>query len=59
MSHEDFEITDFETLDNSILRRDFLKPYHQPGANKDKADQNIEFIFGENNNYHQIENEYL
>ena len=33
--------------------------YHQQGAQLNQSDQNIEFIFGENNNYHQIGNAYL
>ena len=33
--------------------------YHQNGAKLNQADQNIEFIFGENKDYHQIGNAYL
>ena len=36
-----------------------MKIYHQQGANLNDPDQNVEFIFGENNNYHQIGNSYL
>ena len=39
--------------------RDFLKVYHQQGAQLNQSDQNIEFMFGENNNYHPIGNAYL
>ena len=46
-------------MDNSIIKRKFLKKYHQQGANLNNPDQNIEFLFGENNNYHQIDNTYL
>ena len=59
MSLEDFQILDNEPVDNSIIKRDFLKVYHQQGAQLNQSDQNIEFIFGENNNYHQIGNSYL
>ena len=59
MSLEDFQLLDNEQFDNSIIKRDFLKVYHQQGAQLNDADQNIEFIFGENNNYHQIGNAYL
>ena len=59
MSLEDFQLLDNEPFDNSIIKRDFLKVYHQQGAQLNDADQNIEFIFGENNNYHQIGNSYL
>ena len=59
MSLEDFQLLDNESFDNSIIKRDFLKVYHQQGAQLNNSDQNIEFIFGENNNYHQIGNAYL
>ena len=59
MSLEDFQLIDNEPIDNSIIKRDFLKIYHQQGANLNNQDQNIEFIFGENNNYHQIGNAHL
>ena len=41
------------------MKRDYLKIYHQQGAQLNDPDQNIEFIFGENNNFHQIGNSYL
>ena len=59
MSWEDFQILDSESIDNSIIERDFTKIYHQQGEQLNQSDQNIELIFGENNNYHQIGNEYL
>ena len=59
MSLEDFQLLDNDSFDNSIIKRDFLKVYHQQGAQLNDTDQNIEFIFGENNNYHQIGNSYL
>ena len=59
MSLEDFQLLDNESFDNSIIKRDFLKVYHQQGAQLNDADQNIEFIFDENKNYHQIGNSYL
>ena len=59
MSLEDFQLLDNEPFDNSILKRDFSKIYHQQGAQLNQSDQNIEFIFGENNNHHQIGNAYL
>ena len=59
MSLEDFELLDNEVFDNSIVKRDFMKIYHQQGAQLNDPDQNIKFIFGENNNYHQIGNAYL
>ena len=59
MSLEDFQLLDMEPLDNSIIKRDFTKIYHRQGDQLNQSDQNIEFIFGGNNNYHQIGNAYL
>ena len=50
---------DSEPIDSSIIKRDFSKVYHQQRAQLNQSDQNFEFIFGENNNYHQIGNGYL
>ena len=36
-----------------------MKIYYQQAANLNDSDQNIEFTFGENYNYHQIGNAYL
>ena len=59
MSLEDFQLLDNEPFDNSIFKRGFTKIYHQQGAQLNQSDQNIEFILGENNNYHQTGNAYL
>ena len=59
MSSEDFELIDNEPIDISIVKGDYTKVYHQQGANLNDSNQNFEFIFGENNNYHQIGNAYL
>ena len=59
MSLKDFQLLDNEPLDNSIIKRDFTKIYHRQGDQLNQSDQNMEFIFGENNNYHQIGNAYL
>ena len=59
MSLEDFELLDNVQIDNSIVKRDYTKVYHQQGANLNDSNQNVEFIFGEKNNYHQIGNAYL
>ena len=56
MSLEDFELLNNESIDNSIIKRDFTKNYHQQGAQLNQSDQNIDFTFGESNNYHQIGN---
>ena len=59
MSLEDFQLTDNETVGNSIIKKRFLKIYHQQWAMLDNSDHNIEIIFGENIYYHQIGNAYL
>ena len=59
MSLEDFHLLDNEPLDNSIIKRVFTELYHRQGDQLNQSDQNIEFLFGENNNYHQIGNAYL
>ena len=59
MSLEDFQLLDNEPLDSSVIKRDFTKIYHRQGDQLNQSDQNIEFIFGENNNCNQICNAYL
>ena len=59
MSLEDFQLLDNEVFDHSIVKRGLMKVYHQQGAQLNDPDQNIKFIFDENNNYHQIGNAYL
>ena len=52
MNLEDFQLIDNEPIDNSIMKRDFTKVYHHQGANLRDSNQSVEFIFGEDNNYH-------
>ena len=59
MSLEEFQLLDYEPLNNSIIKRDFTKIYHRQGDQVNQSDQTIEFLFGENNNYNQIGNAYL
>ena len=59
MSFKDFQLKDNKTFDNSILKRDFLKIYHQQGSNLNDFDQIIEIMFGEIINYHKFGNAYL
>ena len=59
MSLQDFKLLDKEPFDNSMVKRDYIRIYHQQGASLNDPDQNVEFIFGENTNYHQIGNAYL
>ena len=39
MSLENFQILDNEPIDNSIIKRDFLKVYHQQGTQLNQSDQ--------------------
>ena len=59
MSLENFQLLDNEPLDNSIIKKDFTKNNLQQGAQLNQSDQIFEFIFGENNNYHQKGKGYL
>ena len=36
-----------------------MKIIHQQAANSNYSDHDFDFVFGENNNYHQIGNAYL
>ena len=45
-----------ETVDISNIKRNFNNLYRQQGARLNDSDQNSEFLFGEKNNYHQIDN---
>ena len=59
MSLEDFQLLDNEPFDNSIIKRDFAKVYHQQGAQLKQPDRNMDIFCGENNKYHRIGNGYL
>ena len=59
MSAEDFQLIDDEKIDDSIIKRDFIKIYHQSGANVDDENSQIKFYFGENHNFIQVGNSYL
>ena len=39
-----FEILDNKPNDNSVMKKGFLKVYHQQGAQLNQSDQNIEFF---------------
>ena len=47
VSIEDSVLLDNETIDSSIIKRNFLKIYHQQAANIIVSDQNNDFIFDE------------
>ena len=48
MSLEDFQVSDNEPFDNSIIKRDFTRVYHQQRPELNQPDQNIELFVGEN-----------
>ena len=56
MSANDFQLIDDEKIDDSIIKRDFMKIYHQSGANVDAENSQIKFYFGENHNFFQVGN---
>ena len=56
---ENFQLLDNEPFANRTFKKHFLKVYHKQEAQLNQSDQNIEFNFGEINNYHQIGNGYL
>ena len=43
MSAEDFQLIDNEKVDDSIIKRVFIKIYHQSGANVDAENSQILF----------------
>ena len=59
MSAEDVQLIDDSKIDDSIIKRDFIKIYHQSGANVDAENSQIKFYFGENHNFIQVGNGYL
>ena len=46
-------------IDDSFINCEFIKIYHQPGANVNSESSNIKFCFGENHNFIQVCNGYL
>ena len=59
MSAEDFQLIDKEKIDDSIIKRDFIKIYHESGANVDAENSQIKFYSGENHYFIQVGNGYL
>ena len=59
MSAEDFQLKKIEKTDDSITKRDFMKIYHQSGANVDAENSQIKFYFDENHNFIEVGNGYL
>ena len=54
MSFEKFDLLDNKPIDNPFTKTDYLKFYYHQQANVDDPVENVEFIIGENINYHQI-----
>ena len=59
MGLELFQLLDKKAFDISVLKRVFLKVYHQQGAQLNQSDQDVEFFFGENNKNQRKGNGYL
>ena len=59
MSAEVSQLTDNSKIHDSIIKRDFIKIYHQHGAEVINENQNIKCHFGKNVNSIQIGNGYL
>ena len=59
MSAEDFQIRDIEKIDDSIIKRDFIKIHRQSGANVEAKNSQNKFFFGENHTLIQVGNGYL
>ena len=58
MSAVDFHLIDEEKNDDSIIKPDFVKIYHQSGAKFNSENSNIQFYFRENNNFIRVGNGY-
>ena len=59
MSAVDFQLVDDKKTDDSVIKRDFIKIYHQSGADVNNKNSNINFVFGKNHNFVQVGNGYL
>ena len=59
MSADDFQLIDTEKIDDSIIKPDFIKIYHQSGANVDAENSQFKFYFVENHYFFQVGNGYL
>ena len=45
MTAEDFQLKDDSKIDDTIIKIDFIKIYHQHGAEVNTENQNIKFFF--------------
>ena len=51
MSSVDFQLVDDEKIDDSILKQNFIKPYHESGADLKSEKSKIKFYFAKKNNF--------
>ena len=54
MSLDYFQLIDRMKIDTPIIKRDYIKIYHQQRVQLNNPDQDIEFFVGENDNYHHL-----
>ena len=59
MSLEEFQLLDDTSVETSIIKRAYMKLYHQQGAEVKISNQSIEKTFGEKNNYQRRGNACL
>ena len=59
MTAVDFQLLSEEKIDDSFINCEFIKIYHQSGANVNSEKSNIKFYFGENHNFIQVCNGFL
>ena len=59
MSAEDFQLTDYTKIVDSIIKRDFIKIYHQHGAEVNFEIQNKNLYFRENPTYIERGNSFF
>ena len=59
MSAEYCQFTDDSKIDDSFIRRDFEKIYHQHAAEVNLVNQKTKYSFGENPIYIKVGNGYL
>ena len=59
MSAQDFQLIDTEKIEVSFIKRDFIKVYHQSGANVDAEKSQTKVYIGENQNCFKAGDGYL
>ena len=59
MSALDFQLIDDEKIDDSSIKREFIKISHQSGANGSSENSSNQFFFEENYNFIQVGKRYL